>query len=169
METTGQTFRQIFKVADIHKLLNQVNTGEISYSRMVEIMNEMAQLPSPKRLTDEEIEKKAPYKGYTGGEYLFKRLGWIEGAKFARDHYESAIPDVNGFTEESKADDDFVKLHENDVRDEIISKQDEFIEHLFSKPSFGSDTALYNIWLEKRIEIEQSLASLRTEGEEKEL
>ncbi|HAH37772.1 MAG TPA: hypothetical protein DCL81_15060 [Algoriphagus sp.] len=32
--------KKVFKVADIHKLLKQVNQGEISYSRMVEIMNE---------------------------------------------------------------------------------------------------------------------------------
>lgn len=33
---------KIFKVADIRKLEQQVSNGEISYSRMVEIMNEMA-------------------------------------------------------------------------------------------------------------------------------
>ena len=32
--------KKVFKVADIHKLLKQVNQGEISYSRMVEMMNE---------------------------------------------------------------------------------------------------------------------------------
>ncbi len=34
--------RKIFKVADIKKLEKQVSKGEISYSRMVEIMNEMS-------------------------------------------------------------------------------------------------------------------------------
>lgn len=34
--------KKVFKVADIHELLKQVSLGEISYSRMVEIMNEMA-------------------------------------------------------------------------------------------------------------------------------
>lgn len=34
--------KKVFKVADIHELLKQVNQGEISYSRMVEIMNEEA-------------------------------------------------------------------------------------------------------------------------------
>ena len=33
---------KIFKVADIRKLEQQVSKGDISYSRMVEIMNEMA-------------------------------------------------------------------------------------------------------------------------------
>ena len=33
---------KVFKVADIRKLEQQVTTGEISYSRMVEIMNEMS-------------------------------------------------------------------------------------------------------------------------------
>lgn len=34
--------KKVFKVADIHELLKQVHQGEISYSRMVEIMNEEA-------------------------------------------------------------------------------------------------------------------------------
>lgn len=34
---------KLFIVADIRKLEYQVLTGEISYSRMVEIMNEMAE------------------------------------------------------------------------------------------------------------------------------
>ena len=33
---------KVFKVADIRKLERQVTSGEISYSRMVEIMNEMS-------------------------------------------------------------------------------------------------------------------------------
>lgn len=34
--------KKIFKIADIRKLEQQVSNGKISYSRMVEIMNEMA-------------------------------------------------------------------------------------------------------------------------------
>ena len=45
--------RKIFKVADIRKLEMQVNAGEISYSRMVEIMNEMANKSSVDQSTDE--------------------------------------------------------------------------------------------------------------------
>lgn len=33
---------KVFKVADIHRLIKQVSNEEITYSRMVEIMNEMS-------------------------------------------------------------------------------------------------------------------------------
>jgi len=40
--------KKVFRIADIRKLEQQVSKGEISYSRMVEIMNEMANLAHSK-------------------------------------------------------------------------------------------------------------------------
>lgn len=77
---------KIFKVADIRKLEQQVSKGEISYSRMVEIMNEMSNIAEckveklpitvvmPRLLMKEQLHLKngARILNVRGGKHLEK-------------------------------------------------------------------------------------------------
>ena len=47
-----------FIVANVRELLNQFNNAEISFSRMVEIMNEMAGHSTKQEVTDKTAEEK---------------------------------------------------------------------------------------------------------------
>lgn len=152
-------YKKIFKEADIHKLHAMLNSGEISYSRMVEIMNEMVQTYSPKQLSDVNINPDCDIScpncetemEFCSANYLCPKCNTM----------------LRNVEVEFTLTDDRIS---NVLRDQIISKQDQINEHykMYYDSIHSPQVITLNedVWNEYLIILEQELAALRSDKSE---